>query len=156
MWDEIATERRRLADELEQLTPKQWDTQSQCDAWTVRQLAAHLIMPFEVSNPRFLVAMLKHRFDFDKVAITKSNEIADRMSNDDLVDALRNHADSRWTPPAPGMGAEIVLAEIVVHGQDIRNAVGMECSVPAPTIEAALAGIKDQTVREDYRRRIEG
>jgi uncharacterized protein (TIGR03083 family) len=152
----IATERRRLADELEQLTSEQWDTQSRCDAWTVRQLAAHLIMPFEVSNPRFFVAMLKHRFNFDRVAITKSNEIAERMSNDEIIETLRNHADSRWTPPGPGAGAEIVLAEIVVHGQDIRNAIGMDCSVPTATVEAALAGVKDQSVREDYRRRIEG
>lgn len=156
MWDLIATERRRLADELEQLTDEQWNAPSGCDAWTVRQVAAHLIMPFEVSNPQFFLAMLKNRFDFDRVAVIKSNEIAARLSNEEIVRELRDNAENRWTPPAPGMGAEVVLAEVVVHGQDIRNALGMENPVPEETVELSLAGVKKDSVRADYRRRIEG
>ncbi len=155
MWERIAAERRRLADDLEQLAPEQWEAQSQCEAWTVRQVAAHLVMPFEVSNPQFFLAMIRHRFNFDKVAILKSNEIADRMSNAEIIQALRDNAENHWTPPAPGMGAEIVLGEIVVHGQDIRNAVGIESTVPTDTVEMALSGIKKDDVRRDYRRRVE-
>ena len=155
MWDMIAAERRRLADDLERLTAEQWETQSQCAAWTVRQVAAHVIMPFEVSTLQFLVAMVKNRFDFDEVAIAKSADIAERHTTEELIATLRDNADSHWTPPAPGLGKEVVLTEIVVHGRDIRNAIGMESTVPPGTIEAALAGIKDEATRRDYQQRIE-
>lgn len=156
MWDLIAAERRRLADDLETLTPEQWETQSQCDAWSVRQLAAHLITPFEVSNGQLLLAMVRNRFSFDKAMIVKSNELADRMSNDEIIAVLRENAENRWTPPAPGMGAEVVLSEVLVHGQDIRNVVGIANPLADETIELALAGIKKDSVRDDYRRRIDG
>jgi hypothetical protein len=45
-WELIDTERRRLADDLEPLTPEQWATQSQCDAWDGHHVAAHIISPF--------------------------------------------------------------------------------------------------------------
>ncbi len=44
-FETIAAERRVLADMLEGLSGKQWDTRSLCGSWTVRQVAAHLIMP---------------------------------------------------------------------------------------------------------------
>lgn len=156
MWELVAEERRRLADELDRLTDEQWSTPSQCDAWTVRQVAAHLIMPFELSLPRFFLQLVRHRFDFDAVAVTASNEIAARRSTAEIIRTLRDNAENRWTPPAPGLGVETVLAEVVVHGQDIRNALGMPCSVPPATIERALASLKQDDLREPYRRRIDG
>lgn len=155
-WDLVATERRRLADELDGLTDEQWSSPSRCDAWTVHQLAAHLIMPFELSLPRFFVRLLRHRFDFDAVAVAASNEIAERRRPVEILRVLRDHADDRWTPPAPGLGVETVLAEVVVHGQDIRNALGLPCTVPAATIERTLAGLADDDLRDRYRRRIDG
>ncbi len=45
LWDDVAAERRAIADLLDTLTPEQWETPSLCGAWTVRDLAAHLVMP---------------------------------------------------------------------------------------------------------------
>src|ERR1019366_1455072 len=57
-WEAIASERRALADQLEGLSPAQWGTQSLCEAWTVRDVAAHLVLPHKTSIPSFLVALV--------------------------------------------------------------------------------------------------
>lgn len=44
LFSAIASERRFLADMLEQLTPDQQEAHSLCSEWTVKQVAAHLVM----------------------------------------------------------------------------------------------------------------
>ena len=156
MWDLVATERRRLADELDALTEQEWTTQSQCEAWTVEEVAAHLLTPFETSNLRFVLAMIRRRGQFDKAIIDLTDRVHSTHTRSEVVAKLRAHAENRWTPPRTGddEGPALVLAEIVVHGQDIRRAIGRDHDIPATTIEAALAGISDTDIRTDYAQRI--
>lgn len=53
----FAAERDQLVTQLRDLTEPQWATPSLCGGWTVRDVAAHLLMPYELSLPRFLVGM---------------------------------------------------------------------------------------------------
>lgn len=152
IWNATATERRRLADELDRLTDQQWSTQSQCEHWTVEELAAHLLVPFEVSLPRFGLAMLKHRGNFDRAMIDLTARVKAKVSRADITRVLRANADSQWTPPSAG--PEIPLAEIVVHSQDIRRPLGLACPIPADTIDLALSGLDDAALRADYAKRI--
>lgn len=152
IWQLVATERRRLADDLSRLDDAQWRTQSQCDAWTVEELASHVVTPFETSNPRFLLAMIKARGNFDKAIIALTARVHRGHSREDAIRKLREHAENRWTPPkAP---AAVMLAEIVVHGQDVRRVLGLDHEIPASTIDLALEAMDDTAVRADYARRI--
>ncbi len=151
-WDLIATERRRLADELETLTDADWRTPSQCAAWTVEELAAHLILPFEVSTPRFMLTMARFRGDLSRVAVHLTARVHAANERHEVIAKLRANADNRWTPPR--LGPEIPLGEIVVHGQDIRRPLGRDLTIPTSTVEAALDGVTDAEVRADYARRI--
>lgn len=152
MWIRVADERRRLADELELLTDEQWDTQTGCGDWTVREVAAHLLMPFELSTAGFMKGMFRHGFSFDRLALSLTAVLADRYTNQEIIDRLRDAADDRWTPMGP-FGVEVPLGEIVVHGQDIRRSLGMDCPVPASTVNALLEAI-GKKLRVDYERRI--
>lgn len=156
IWETIATERLRLADELEELTADQWATQSQCEAWDARHLAAHLLLPFEVSTPRFMLGVAMSGFSLDKFSVKATAKIAAQKSNAEIIQGLRDNAESRWTPPGKKFGPEIPLTEVLVHGQDIRRPLGIECPVPQETIDEALAAISDEKIRDDYRRRIMG
>ncbi|MCH9805494.1 maleylpyruvate isomerase N-terminal domain-containing protein [bacterium] len=40
----MAEERHRFADFLEGLTGEQWDTSSSCGEWTVKGVAAHMLV----------------------------------------------------------------------------------------------------------------
>ncbi|MEM9562418.1 MAG: maleylpyruvate isomerase family mycothiol-dependent enzyme [Actinomycetota bacterium] len=152
IWAGIATERRRLADELEGLTESQWTTPSQCAAWTVEEVAAHLIVPFEISTPKFVVAMIRHRGNLDRVILAMTAKVVARTTRAERIAKLRANAENPWRPPR--LGPEIPLSEIVVHGQDIRRPLGLECPVPAETIDLALRAIDDDEVRADYAGRI--
>ncbi len=152
IWDTIATERRRLADDLDQLSDEQWAVQSQCSAWDVEQAAAHVIMPFEVSTPRFGLTLLKNRKNFEKTVLELTDRVATRHTRSEIITKLRANAENQWTPP--GTGPEVPLGEIVVHGQDIRRALGIDHDIPAETIDLTLEGITDDAVRADYAERI--
>ena len=54
-----AAERRAIADMLDGLSTQQWDTQSLCAGWTVRDVAAHLSVVLTHGMGTFLVAAVK-------------------------------------------------------------------------------------------------
>lgn len=151
-WKLVAEERRRLADDLENLTDEQWAAQSNCDKWNVKQASAHIIMPLVTSTPRFLFTMLKNRRNLDNTILELTARVDGANSREEIIAALRAQADNQWKPP--GRGPEIPLTEIVVHGQDIRRALGIDHNIPAETITHALDGIDDAEIKADYASRI--
>lgn len=68
-WETIADERRALADQLDGLTPEQWATPSLCSAWTVHDVAAHLVVPHVTSVPTFIVAIVAARGRFERANV---------------------------------------------------------------------------------------
>ena len=51
------------------LDDAQWSTQSLCEAWTVRDLIAHLTVTTRLSIPKVLVAAVRARGSFDRMEI---------------------------------------------------------------------------------------
>jgi uncharacterized protein (TIGR03083 family) len=132
---EIADERRGLADLLAGLTPEQQTAQSLCGDWSVRDVVGHLVVPLEVSAPRFLLAILAGRGNFDRANTRLAREQA-RRPFDDLIDVLRRKADSRFTPP--GSGPEAPLTDLLIHGLDIRWPLGLARSIPDERLRTSL------------------
>ncbi len=132
---EIADERRGLAELVSGLTDEQWATRSLCSAWTVRDVVAHLVVPLEVGMPRFALAMLRARGNFDRANDRLARELARRPVGE-LVEVLRRKADSRFTPP--GMGPEAPLTDLLVHGLDIRRPLGLPRELPPERLRTAL------------------
>ncbi len=152
VWNAIAAERRRLADDLEGLTDEQWRAASQCEQWTVGEVATHLVVPLETSLPRFMFTLAKHRGKIDKAAIDLTARAIERNTRGQVITKLRDNATNRWTPP--GFGPEIPLSEIVVHGEDIRRPLGIASTVPDDVIDLALRLMKKDDVRADYAARV--
>ncbi|MFM2072009.1 MAG: hypothetical protein RLZZ623_2272 [Actinomycetota bacterium] len=125
VFAKVAAERRELADLLDGLTDEQWNAASLCAGWRMREVAAHVVMPFSLSLPRLFLKLAGNRFDFDRVADRWAK--AEQRSNAELVSALRANVDHRFTPP--GFGPEAPLTDAVVHGQDIRRPLGMATAV---------------------------
>ena len=58
-WQDVERERLSLADLLDSLTSAQWETQSLCERWRVRDVAAHVAMsPVPEPSMSTLVAAL--------------------------------------------------------------------------------------------------
>ncbi|SOC50249.1 TIGR03083 family protein [Blastococcus aggregatus] len=141
---EIADERRGLADLLSGLTPEQQATQSLCSEWRVHDVVAHLVVPLEVGIPRFALAMLVSRGDFDRANVRLAREQGRRPFGE-LLEVLRRKADSRFTPP--GAGPEAPLTDVLVHGLDIRWPLGLPRVIPEQRLRTSLSYVTDPASR---------
>lgn len=141
---EIADERRAVADVLSGLTEEQQATASLCAAWTVHDVAAHLVMPLEVSMPRFLVTMLACRGDFDRANVRLTRQQA-RRPFAEIVEVLHRRAASRFTPP--GSGPEAPLTDLLVHGLDIRWPLGLTRDLPEERVKTSLTFLTSRSAR---------
>ena len=130
----IAEQRRAVADVMDGLSAEQWATPSLCAGWTVRDVAAHLVMPYEVSLPGLLVRMAKSGFDFDKVA--NKFALAEHRSGADLAKVLRANAEHRFVPP--NFPPQAPLTDIVTHGLDMFRPLGIDRDIPSATLRTVL------------------
>lgn len=140
LFSAIASERRSLADLLEGLTPDQQQAQSLCSEWTVKQVAAHLVMPMEVGMLGFMAVMLRHRGNFDAANNALAKKQAQRPFTE-IVQTLRGKADHRFTPP--GQGPQAPLTDVIVHGLDITTPLGLSHPIPDKHLVVALDYLAD-------------
>lgn len=135
LFEEIADERVTLADQLAALTTAQQATQSLCDAWTVRDVVAHLVMPMEVPIYKFVIAMLMAGGNFDRANQRLTAQQASRPFNE-LVEILKAKASVKFTPP--GEGPEAPLTDVIIHGLDIRRPLQLPYKAPEQRLIVVL------------------
>ena len=121
----VHAERTRLLETLEALDDDQWRLPSLCAGWSVRDLVVHLLMPYELPVPRFLLLMIRARFDFDRAADRWAT--TDTRSPAQVVAALRQTEHRRFA--VPGAPPEAPLSHLVIHAQDVYRPLGR----PSPT-----------------------
>jgi uncharacterized protein (TIGR03083 family) len=143
-FEEIAEERRAVADQLSRLNAEQRAARSLCRAWSVHDVAAHLVMPLEVSTPKLVLTVLACRGDFDRANLRLTREQAARPS-DEIVELLRRKAGTRFTPP--GAGPEAPLTDVLVHSLDITWPLGLTRPVPAERLRTSLTFLTSRSGR---------
>lgn len=134
LWAAVHAERAALADDLATLSPEQWETPSLCGRWSVREVVAHLTAAASVGRVRWLVSVLGARFDFD---LHNQRRLAEHLgaSAQDTLAGFRAVVTS--TTAASGH-TPAWLGEVVVHGQDIRQPLGI-AREPAPAAVTQVA-----------------
>jgi uncharacterized protein (TIGR03083 family) len=138
LWAALERERLSLAELLEQLTPQQWQHQSLCAKWRVKDVAAHVAMtPAPAPDmPTLLAALARARGNLWAAGAAIAVEHARRPSAQ-IIYELRRDAAARTMPRITN--PENLLLDALVHGQDIAVPLGIDR--PMPT-EAALAGFE--------------
>jgi uncharacterized protein (TIGR03083 family) len=135
----VRAERDRLIAVLEGLDDGQWAGPSLCAGWTVRNLVAHLLMPYELSVPRFLALLVRARFGFDRLADRFAT--TDRRTPAELVAALRATEHRRFN--VPGAPVEAPLSHLVCHAEDVYRPLG----IASPTDLADVVIVLDELTR---------
>ena len=134
----IAAERSDLAAALAALPEAAWDAPSLCAGWRVREVVAHMTMPFRYSTEQFMAELASSGGDFTAL----SDRIAARDAAApaaDLVAALRDNAGHPWQPPGGGLiGA---LTHDVIHGLDFTVALGTGRVIPAERLLVVLQSV---------------
>ncbi len=134
----IAAERRELATILAGLPLQSWDSPTLCAGWRVREVVAHITMPFRYPPARFAFEMIRSRGNFNRMADRCARRDA-AASPGQLTAALRDNAGNPWKPP--GGGYQGALTHDVIHGLDITVALGLGRRVPRERLGIVLDGI---------------
>lgn len=147
VWSTVDTQRGRIADLLDTLTPQDWRHPSLCAGWTVRDVAAHLAMQ-PVTFGAGLRGLLRHPGNVNHmINMTAKDRAAE--PTDRLVAGIRATVGNHR--PNPGLTNLEALIDIVVHGADI--AVPLARELPVPPEAAAVAASRMWACQETRRGR---
>jgi uncharacterized protein (TIGR03083 family) len=141
----VAGERTDLADLLARLPDEDWDKPTLCAGWRVRELVAHIVMPYRLSTPRFLLGMVRARGRFDRFADRHARSEAAVLSPAELTETLRQNVDHPWKPP--GGGYQGALSHDVIHGLDLTVALGIDRQVPMDRLQLILDDLNPRQLR---------
>jgi uncharacterized protein (TIGR03083 family) len=143
--DMIAAQRAELADDLAGLPGPSWDEPTLCAGWRVREVVAHITMPFRYSRGRFALELAKSRGRFNEMADRVARRDAAQMSPADLTGAIRSNIGHPWKPPGGGLSG--ALAHDLIHGLDITVPLGLNRPVPEERLRLVLPGsLADRSV----------
>jgi uncharacterized protein (TIGR03083 family) len=128
MLDDVAAERLRLADELDDLTAEQWRTPSLCAGWTVHDVVAHLTLSTRETVPSTLWRTLRARGNIDRAFAVTARERAARYRPAELLAQLGEMArvDRRLALAGP----LDPLNDLLVHSQDLAIPLGRGRDLP--------------------------
>jgi uncharacterized protein (TIGR03083 family) len=139
--DMIAAQRAELAEVLAGLPESGWDEPTLCAGWRVREVVAHITMPFRYGRGRFALELAKSGGRFNEMADRLARRDAAAMSPSDLAEAVRSNIGHPWKPP--GGGHSGALSHDLIHGLDITVPLGLAGPVPEewlrPVLPASLA-----------------
>ncbi|GAA2093048.1 maleylpyruvate isomerase family mycothiol-dependent enzyme [Microlunatus panaciterrae] len=145
---EVAAERRELADLLAGLSADDWDLPTLCSGWRVREVVAHVTMPYRQSAPRFVWEMVKSRGNFNAMADRCARCDAARLSTSELLHDVRAHAEDGWKPP--GGGYQGALTHEVVHGLDWTTALGIPRDISEQRLHMVLDNLSSPRPRKFF------
>lgn len=133
-WAAIRTERARLLADLETLTPEQWAAPTLCTRWTVEEVVAHLTAGASTGRWAWLRSIVGARLRPDVHNARRLVEHQGPTPTQTLA-GFRAVVDSRV---APSGDVWAWLGEVVVHGTDIREPLGI-ATAPDPVAVEAVA-----------------
>src|SRR5688500_19446497 len=97
-WELVRSERAALIEFLAGLEPADWQAQSLCPAWTVHEVAAHLVSVLDASPLEMARAAIAGAGLPPRVVRSLARHWSDRTP-EQLLDTYREHVDSRFRPP---------------------------------------------------------
>jgi uncharacterized protein (TIGR03083 family) len=154
VWGAVRDERNALLADLERLRPEQWNAQSLCSEWTVRDVVAHLVGAVEASGAALMLALARRGFRLDRMLAEEAKRRSRDHTPHSLLTAFRGIIGSERHPP--GTVATTMLCDTVLHSQDIRRPLGLRRAFPEDRIVAILDFMAPTNGAYGARRRIEG
>ena len=143
VWPAIYRERSALADLLETLATAEWEHESLCVGWTVRDVAAHVISSAGASVGEVVVGILRARGNFNRMMYDDAKRRAARPTEQIIADYRRLDGSRRHPPGTTRLDP---LMDVIVHTQDIVRPLGRQHPMPA----AASAMAADHVWRGSF------
>ncbi len=148
-----AANRRLLADFFDGLDEDQLQTRSLCDAWTVREVLGHLVMPLTGSLGGFLLQVVRARGSINRASEAVAGELSRRPVSE-LTALLRDRADQQGK--APGVGPMGQMTDGCVHLRDCARPLGLPDDVSIDDWRMVLDWLPSGVPGLVPKRRLEG
>ncbi|MBF6399032.1 maleylpyruvate isomerase family mycothiol-dependent enzyme [Nocardia cyriacigeorgica] len=141
----IAEQRRYLTEVLGGLDEAGWNSPTLCAGWRVREVVAHITMPYRLSLPGFVLGMIKARGNFNRMSDRSARADAAELTSSQLLTCLHDNVNHPWKPPGGGfVGA---LSHDVIHGLDITVGLGLDDVLPEHRIRPVLESVQPKQVK---------
>ena len=125
MKDELLTwtqqARRGLAEDLGNLTARDWRSPSLCPGWDVEHVVAHLTAAASTTQLAWLRSIVLSGF---RPAVHNERRLREHLGKDPAETLARFRAVIDSTL-APSKDLAAYLGEVLVHGEDIRRPLGV-------------------------------
>ena len=152
MWSIIHQERAALADDLASLTDAQWDTESLCQGWSVRDALAHMTATAKITPGSFFGKLITSGFSFNRLQ-RKDIAVERGESPSDALARFRAIVSSSKHPPGPN---DSWLGETIIHSEDIRRPLGIEHDYPTEATVHVAEFYKGSNLVVGAKKRIAG
>jgi uncharacterized protein (TIGR03083 family) len=146
-----------MSELLHALRPDEWDAQSVCDGWRVRDVIAHICLGYTTPMPVMVAKVGRYGFNVPRASKLESIAYASTKAPDELLAVFDTvHRDrvrkgiSKVIKPAEG------LVDHTIHHQDIRRPLGRPRTVPEGRLVAALGVIPRLGGFVGAKKRVEG
>lgn len=127
VWIDVHDERESLLALVETLTPVEWNTQSLCAQWRVRDVVGHLVSETTMSIPKLVRGTVRSGFRINKFIATDARRKGG-LTDLELVDAFRAAVPTRTH--LRGLSTMSMLEGTVIHSLDISNPLHRAHPVP--------------------------
>jgi uncharacterized protein (TIGR03083 family) len=152
----MTTESRDLAALLHGLSAEQWDAQSLCDRWRVKDVVAHMVVGHTMPVLGFGTAVARHRFRISAASFALATAYADAHPVDQILERFRECTAGRPRAAARLVPLRELFTDHLVHHQDVRRPLGLSRAIPADRLHAALTALPTLSGRIGSRRRMSG
>ena len=139
----IAAQRADLATMLGGLPEEAWDSPTLCERWRVREVVAHMTMPFRYGMEEFMAELGESDGDFTAMSDRVAARDAAALSPAELTETIRTNLRHPWEPPGGGLTA--ALSHDMIHGLDIAVPLGLGFTVPEERLRLILPSSADET-----------
>ncbi|OHT84951.1 maleylpyruvate isomerase family mycothiol-dependent enzyme [Mycobacteroides saopaulense] len=129
----VQQEKRDLAALLRQLTPQEWEAPSLCAGWRVRDVVAHVLYD-GTPLPTYLYEVVRVRGSADKLNQLYLDR-AREWSTDALLAAFEATIEKSYSAKVQ---PKLVLADLLIHHQDIRRPLNRSRTVPEGALRTVL------------------
>jgi uncharacterized protein (TIGR03083 family) len=128
-----------IAEFLRELSDDQWDHDTLCAGWRVRDVVSHMVLGYTTPMPAMVGKVARHGFKVPQASAVESVAYGSSHSPAAIVEVFETipaqHVRKGISKLIP---ARESLVDHVVHHQDIRRPLGMARTIPEDRLLAAL------------------
>jgi uncharacterized protein (TIGR03083 family) len=134
IWPLIHAERAALADDLATLSDQQWKHTTLATEWTVEEVVAHLAAAATTGRWAWLKSIVGAGFN---PAVHNNRRLAEHLGATP-AETLANFREVIGSTTAPTNNLAAWLGEVVIHGEDIREPLGLRRAYPPEVLVVLL------------------